>query len=162
MIQEPGTVREVSATCLDLERLCRWGRELGRLAVRHRVFVALDGPLGAGKTTLVQACCDGADVAGPVTSPTFTLVQRYGDAPPVHHVDLYRIGREDELRELGWDDLTAGDGPVFVEWAARAGTRLPDDRWEVRLEIPAGGECRGVHAIAHGRAPALPEIEVGP
>ena len=158
-MHEVGAAREVSATCLDLERFRRWGRALGRLAVRDRVFVALDGPLGAGKTTLVQACCEGAGVSGPVTSPTFTLVQRYGDGAGVHHVDLYRIDREDELRELGWEDLTAGEGAVFVEWAARAGTRLPEDRWEVRLDIPAGGECRGVRAIAVGRAPALPGIE---
>jgi tRNA threonylcarbamoyladenosine biosynthesis protein TsaE len=127
------------------------------VAVRDRVFVTLDGPLGAGKTTLVQACCAGAGVAGPITSPTFALVQRYGE-PPVHHVDLYRIEREEELFELGWSDLTSGDGAVFVEWADRARTLLPKDRWEIRLSIPFGGECRGVEALVHGNAPAIPVI----
>ena len=145
--------------CVDLAGLERWGRALGRIAVHDRVFVALDGPLGAGKTTLVKACCEGAGVPGPVTSPTFTLVQRYGAGPTVHHVDLYRIARDEDLREIGWRDLTAGDGAVFVEWAGRAGTRLPPDRWDVRLDIPGAGACRSVRASALGRAPALPEID---
>ncbi len=148
----------IVAADLGYDELVAWGRGIGPTAVRSRVFVMLDGPLGAGKTTLVRACCEGAGVEGPVTSPTFTLVQRYGSEEPVHHVDLYRVEREDDLRDLGWDDLTAGTGAVFVEWAERAGTRLPADRWEIRLSIPPGGERRGVEAVAHGRAPSIPDL----
>jgi tRNA threonylcarbamoyladenosine biosynthesis protein TsaE len=102
------------------------------------------GPLGAGKTTLVQAACEGAGVAGPVTSPTFTLVHRYGVEHPIYHADLYRIEDPAELPGIGWEDLTAGDAPVFVEWAERAGDRLPLDRWEVRLSIAEAGSVREV------------------
>ncbi|MFV1985911.1 MAG: tRNA (adenosine(37)-N6)-threonylcarbamoyltransferase complex ATPase subunit type 1 TsaE [Gemmatimonadota bacterium] len=149
----------VISACLDYEELVAWGRQIGPTAVGSRVFVTLDGPLGAGKTTLVRACCEGARVDGPVTSPTFTLVQRYGSGEPVHHVDLYRIEDEEDLRELGWDELTGGRGAVFVEWADRAGSRLPADRWEIRLGIPAQSDRRGVEALSHGRAPAIPGIE---
>ena len=147
------------SACLGQEDLVAWGRRIGPAAVGSRVFVTLDGPLGAGKTTLVRACCEGARVEGPVTSPTFTLVQRYGSAEPVHHVDLYRIEHEEDLCELGWDDLTAGRGAVFVEWAERAGSRLPTDRWEIRLSIPEQSDRRGVEAVSRGRAPAIPGIE---
>lgn len=143
--------------CLDEVALERWGRELGAVAAEARVFVALEGPLGAGKTTLVRAACEGAGVAGPVTSPTFALVHRYGGDPPIHHADLYRISGPHELRELGWEDLVAGEAAVFVEWADRAGDALPVDRWHIRLTIPPGGICRGVDARALGDVPPLPD-----
>lgn len=142
---------------LDEAGLRRWGRALGRAARRAPVFVALDGPLGAGKTTLVQAACAELGVTQPVTSPTFTLVNRYeGSRGAVLHADLYRIERPEELVELGWDDLLAGDLPVFVEWAARAGGALPADRWDISLSFGDGGATRVVEARARGGAPPIP------
>lgn len=142
---------------LDEAGLRRWGRALGRATARAPVFVALDGPLGAGKTTLVQAACAELGVSEPVTSPTFTLVNRYrGSEGPVMHVDLYRIEKPEELVELGWDELRVGDVPVFVEWAARAGAALPPDRWEISLSFGDGGATRVVEARARGTAPPIP------
>jgi len=100
---------------MDEATLVRWGRALGAVAARTPVFVALEGPLGSGKTTLVRAACEGAGVADVVTSPTYTLVHRYGSDPPIHHADLYRISARHQLLELGWDDLVAGESTVFVE-----------------------------------------------
>lgn len=143
---------------LDEAALRRWGARLGRAAVREGVFVALDGPLGAGKTSLVQAACRGAGVEEVVTSPTFTLVNRYRTARGhLYHADLYRIEDPEELRELGWEDLVAGGDPVFVEWAEHAGEeRLPPDRWEIRLGIPPGGTTRRIAVRVLGGAPAVP------
>ncbi len=147
----------MSAFVLDESGLADWGRALGAAAARHRAFVALQGPLGAGKTTLVKAACAGAGVGEPVTSPTFTLVHCYaGEAGPVFHVDLYRIADAAELLELGWDDLVSGQAPVFVEWADRAGDALPPDRWDIRLSIPAGGAVRAVEWAVRGDAPPPP------
>jgi len=145
---------------LDERALRGWGRALGVAAARTRAFVALDGPLGAGKTTLVQAACAGLGVSEPVTSPTFTLVNRYR-APGglVYHVDLYRLERPEELVELGWDDLVRGAAPVFVEWAERAAGALPPDRWEVELSIADGGRARVLEARSAGSAPPIPAIE---
>lgn len=144
------------AARLDERALEAWGRAIGAVAVPGRVFVALYGPLGAGKTTLVRAACAGAGLGEPVTSPTFTLVQRYADGAPVYHVDLYRIERASELVELGWDDLESGDNAVFVEWADRAWNRLPPDRWEIRLSFSPGGGARNVEARRKGTAPPIP------
>jgi tRNA threonylcarbamoyladenosine biosynthesis protein TsaE len=145
---------------LDERELMGWGRRLGRIAAEHAVFAALSGPLGAGKTTLVQAACAGAETLEPATSPTFTLVSRYA-APggPIYHVDLYRIRDPGELVELGWDDLASGEHPVWVEWAERAGPFLPADRWDIRLSIPEGGRTRIVTAEPVGRAPRVPDPE---
>jgi len=147
-----------TAVRVALDGLVEWGRRLGQVAARERVFVALSGPLGAGKTTLVKAACEGAGFTGDVTSPTFTLVQRYPAEEPIYHADLYRIDRPEELRELGWDDLTGGQAAVFVEWADKAGEELPADRWDIRLEYADGGETRTVEASVLGSAPAIPAI----
>lgn len=142
---------------LDRAALERWGRRLGARAAAVRAFVALHGPLGAGKTTLVHAACAGAGVREPVTSPTFTLVHEHrAGALEVRHVDLYRIRDPAELDELGWEDLVAGTALVFVEWAERASERLPPDRWEVRLAPGSGPERRRVRVCALGRAPSPP------
>lgn len=141
----------------DEPELVRWGRALGEAAVRHGVFVALHGPLGAGKTRLTQAACAGAGVREAVTSPTYTLVHWYGgERGSVAHADLYRIRDASELPAIGWEELEAHPGAVFVEWAERAGGELPPDRWEIRLGFAAGGARRRVTARALGDAPPLP------
>lgn len=142
---------------LDEDGLRRWGRSLGRALAARPTFVALDGPLGAGKTALVQAACAGLGVPAPATSPTFTLVNRYqGAEGSVLHADLYRIEAPGELVELGWDDLVSADVPVFVEWAARVRDALPPDRWDIALAIADGGASRVVEARVAGEAPPIP------
>lgn len=138
--------------------LRRWAADLGRQAVRSRAFVALYGPLGSGKSTLVRAACRGAGIAGPIPSPTFTLVNRYRlpGGGFVHHVDLYRIESEEDVWELGWEDLLQRGGAVFVEWADRAAALLPDDRWDVHLAFAESPERRRISARARGEASPLP------
>ena len=143
---------------LDEPGLVLWGGMIGETAARDSVFVALHGPLGAGKTRLTQAACAGAGVRETVTSPTYTLVHWYEAAGgTVAHADLYRIGDASELPALGWEELESHAGPVFVEWAERAGEELPPDRWEIRLEFAAGGALRSVTARALGHAPPVPD-----
>ena len=143
---------------LDEAALVRWGRALGETAAREGLFVALYGPLGAGKTRLAQAACAGAGVREAVTSPTYTLVHWYeGAGGPVAHADLYRIRDASELPALGWEELESHAGPVFVEWAERAGEELPPARWEIRLEFACGQTRRAVTARARGGAPAVPK-----
>lgn len=151
----PGLAVEV-----DEPALIAWGRRLGERAVRDRPFIALIGPLGAGKTSLAQAICEGAGVCEPVTSPTFALVHRYASpAGPVYHADLYRIAGPLELLPMGWEELTAGEAPVLVEWADRAGRELPADRWEIRLSIGPDVARRRVEAVSMGDAPPMPTVD---
>ncbi len=144
---------------LDEPDLGAWAAELGRVALEEGIFVALYGPLGAGKTTLVQAACRGAGVNEPVLSPSYTLVHRYRTPRgPVYHADLYRLSAPAELLDIGWEDLLLEDAPVFVEWAERAGADLPPDRWDVRLSIVRDGEARSVEAEAVGHVIPVPEF----
>lgn len=83
--------------------------------------VLLDGPLGAGKTTFVRGLLHALGHEGEVPSPSFAIVQPYEDlAPPVWHVDLYRVSHPSEMEELGLADVLA-EGVLVVEWPGHAG-----------------------------------------
>jgi len=113
--------------------------------------VALRGPLGAGKTAFVRAAVralHGSDEL--VTSPTFVFRQRYPGRPPVEHVDLYRIGRDEELDEIAFDEAFDPQAVVFVEWPERAESRLPASRFEVAI----AGAGDGPRIVRVGRLPS--------
>jgi tRNA threonylcarbamoyladenosine biosynthesis protein TsaE len=125
---------EHGALAMTEDELRDWGRRFGRSA-RAPLVVTLSGDLGAGKTTLVQAICEGYGVAEEVTSPTFALINEYASPrSPVHHVDLYRLDRPDQLDSIGWDELFGGRALVLIEWPERAGDRLPPGRVSLLLQ----------------------------
>jgi tRNA threonylcarbamoyladenosine biosynthesis protein TsaE len=97
--------------------------------------VGLTGDLGAGKTRLVQGAAAALGVAQPVLSPTFMLLREYDGDPPVHHVDAYRLSGPTELEDLGLDEVFASGAVVFVEWADRVASALPDSWLELALHI---------------------------
>lgn len=109
--------------------------------LRPRDLVALEGGLGAGKTTLARAILRAAagDPGLIVPSPTFTLVEVY-ETPhgSFWHFDLYRLEAPEQVFELGWEEARA-DGVALVEWAERLGGLLPHDRLTVRLAIEGEG-----------------------
>jgi tRNA threonylcarbamoyladenosine biosynthesis protein TsaE len=116
---------EQGALAMSEAELRDWGRRFGR-AAHPPLVITITGELGAGKTTHAQAICAGYGVTEEVTSPTFALVHEYG-APrsQVHHLDLYRLDRPDQLDDIGWDELLSAHALVLVEWPERAGNRLP-------------------------------------
>src|ERR1700761_2292478 len=126
-----------------------------RIAAVLRIgdLVALEGDLGAGKTTLARAILQSLGVEEDVPSPTFTLVQEY-ETPrlTVRHFDLYRLEKPSEIAELGLDDALF-DGAALVEWPERAGNLLPDDRLHVALSLNAG--ARHAHLSGPARWSAL-------
>lgn len=109
-------------------------------ALRPGDIIALDGPLGAGKTTFTRALVAALD-GDPalVASPTFTLLNRYDARWPIYHVDAWRLARPDQLAGTGFLELTE-DGIGIVEWAERVAALLPDaGLWSLRLAHAAGG-----------------------
>jgi tRNA threonylcarbamoyladenosine biosynthesis protein TsaE len=142
---------------LDEAELTAWGERIGREA-RTPLILALDGELGAGKSTLARAVAKGAGVTGEIPSPTYNLLFVYEipGGPRVQHLDLYRLERQDAVWEIGWADLGRPDDLVLIEWAENASGLLPEPRWEVALEDADGGARRRVSAVPVGGAPPLP------
>ena len=90
--------------------------------------VVVSGELGAGKTTLIRGACRALGVEGPVTSPTFTIGQRYAGRAPISHLDLYRLDGLDDEDPALLDDYLDPASIGFVEWPAIAAPQLAGRR----------------------------------
>lgn len=141
---------EFRALLADADATEALGRRLGGL-LRPGSIVALIGPLGAGKTTLVRGIAAGLghDDPGRVSSPTFTLIHEYAARLPIVHFDAYRLKRPAEFADLGAAELLAGGNVCLIEWADRVQHLLPRDRLEIRLDHAEGGG-RAVAIAASG------------
>jgi tRNA threonylcarbamoyladenosine biosynthesis protein TsaE len=107
-------------------------------------LVVVQGEVGAGKSTLIRGACRALGVTEPVTSPTFTIGQRYMSGQlPVSHLDLYRLADLEGEDPALLDDYLRPDSVAFVEWPAAGAERLGRPALEVRLEH-LGEERRAV------------------
>jgi tRNA threonylcarbamoyladenosine biosynthesis protein TsaE len=135
-------VKHESRSAQDTERL---GAELAA-TLRPGDVVLLEGELGAGKTTLVRGACRALGVSVPVTSPTFTIGQRYPAPVQVAHVDLYRVENLDNEDPDLLSDYVGADTIALVEWpevAERQLAQLAHVAYRVRL-AHAGGDQRTI------------------
>jgi N-acetylmuramate 1-kinase len=133
---------------VDLVQLDRLAQRIA-LLLKSGDVIALEGPLGAGKTTFARALIARLGGEGEVPSPTFALMQSY--ATPrltVHHCDFYRL-EPSELGELGLDDVLA-DGVMIVEWPERATAWLPADRLDMAMDETALPNLRRIVLTGHG------------
>ncbi len=115
-------------------------RELARLFARlleRGDVVALRGELGTGKTVIVKAIAKALGYDGPVTSPSFTLLNVY-DTPnfPIYHFDFYRIQSEAEAIGIGADEYIMGEGISLIEWPEKIQNLLPPQYYDIHLVIP--------------------------
>jgi tRNA threonylcarbamoyladenosine biosynthesis protein TsaE len=131
-------------------------RDLGRrLAALLRAgdLVILAGPLGAGKTTLVQGIGAGLGVRGPVTSPTFVIARVHpplaGGGPALVHADAYRLGSFGEVDDLDLD-TDVGRAVTVVEWGTGLAEPLAEDRLEITIEPDRDSDVRTVRINGHG------------
>ena len=129
--------------------------QLGAALAKHLpagAVVALNGPLGAGKTRLVQAVAAACGIASAeVTSPTFVFVQEYAGDREIIHMDAFRLADEDEFLSLGPEEYFESGAMVFIEWAERVASCLPSERLEIQLEPVANApEQRLATLTAHG------------
>jgi tRNA threonylcarbamoyladenosine biosynthesis protein TsaE len=128
------------------------GRRLAKL-LRAGDLVILAGPLGAGKTTLVQGIGEGLGVRGPVTSPTFVIARVHpvvsGSGPALVHADAYRLGSIVELDDLDLDTGAAAAVTV-VEWGTGLAEGLAEDRLEISIDPDLVSDVRTVQLNGHG------------
>jgi tRNA threonylcarbamoyladenosine biosynthesis protein TsaE len=135
----------VTSTSPDMTR-----RLAGELALLLRAgdWLALSGPLGAGKTCFVQGLAHGLGIRQVVSSPSFVLAKHYPAAVGLLHVDAYRLTSAEEFWDLGLQEQAEGS-VTAVEWARNIAPALPVERLEVALE-DAGGDRRVIECVAPG------------
>ncbi|MCM1065604.1 MAG: tRNA (adenosine(37)-N6)-threonylcarbamoyltransferase complex ATPase subunit type 1 TsaE [Eubacterium sp.] len=110
------------------------GKRLGQESAPGQIYTLI-GDLGVGKTVFTQGFAAGLGVAGPVNSPTFTILQVYGDGRfPFYHFDVYRIADVEEMDEIGYEDCFYGDGVCLIEWADLIEEILPENCRRVTME----------------------------
>ncbi len=154
---DPVNSRSITLNNLDINATRQMGRQLGQSLASGSVLL-LEGDLGSGKTTLVQAIGEGLNVPEVVDSPTFTLVNEYlGGRLPLYHMDLYRL-QPDAVAQLHpniyWDGVEVEPGIVAIEWAERLPYR-PADYLLIRLN--GDDEHRQINLISVGsfKMPAI-------
>lgn len=126
--------------------MCRSVGETERLAAAFAVqltpgsFVAMTGPLGAGKSVIARAIGAAWGVVDPMPSPTYTIMAVHNARVPIYHMDLYRLGSADELEFAGLRAYFQSDGLCLVEWAERARDAWPNSGWIINIEVGAGDD----------------------
>ena len=118
-------------------------------------LVVLDGPLGAGKTTLAQGIGAGLGIRGDVTSPTFVIARVHpslGTGPALVHADAYRVAGPLEIDDLDLDASVA-DSVTIVEWGRGLVEGLAPDRLDIEISRTVAGESevRQVRITTQGR-----------
>lgn len=122
------------------------GKSLAEQAVPGSVY-CLNGDLGTGKTVFTQGVAAGLGIAGPVNSPTFTILQVYEDGRlPLYHFDVYRIEDPEEMYEVGCEEYFTAGGVCLVEWAELIREMIPEDAVQITIEkdLTKGFEYRRI------------------
>ena len=104
-------------------------------SLNGRTVVALDAPMGAGKTTLVSRIAALLGAEDDVTSPTFAIVNQYEGQRTIYHFDMYRIERIEEGLDFGSEEYLSSGELCLVEWPEKIEALLPDDTMVVKIEI---------------------------
>ncbi|MBQ5924083.1 MAG: tRNA (adenosine(37)-N6)-threonylcarbamoyltransferase complex ATPase subunit type 1 TsaE [Alistipes sp.] len=100
-----------------------------------RTVVALDAPMGAGKTTLVSRIAEYLGSEDDVTSPTFAIVNQYEGRRTIYHFDMYRIDKIEEALDFGSEEYLSSGELCLVEWPEKIEALLPEDTMVVKIEI---------------------------
>lgn len=110
----------------------------------------LRGELGAGKTALAQGIARGLGVEGPVSSPTFVLLQCHQGRLPLHHFDLYRLDSGDALEEAGLSEYIGGESVSVIEWPERCESALPARHLDISITYSDDEDTRVITFTPQG------------
>ncbi len=133
------------------EEMLSLGGKLGRNLFGGAV-IGLEGPMGAGKTTLVRGIANGMSIQDGyvVTSPTFTILQKYPCLDrDLYHLDLYRISGTNDLESTGYRETMGPDSVLVIEWVDREPSALSTQHLLVSMDYD--NEGRGVVFKPRGR-----------
>ena len=122
-----------SFTTKNENETIRLGEKIGCL-LKPGDVIGLFGELGSGKTHMIKGICTALECANEVSSPSFTLINKYKGNFPVYHFDCYRINSETEIFDLGYEEYFYGKGICLIEWAERVTTFLPQEYIGISLK----------------------------
>lgn len=124
----------MTTTCYSLTDLPRIARELLSAYPDSRVF-AFYGKMGAGKTTFIKVLCHELGVADMVQSPSFTIINEYktGAGDSLFHFDFYRIRKDEEVMDIGYEEYFFSGKYCFIEWPEKIEKLLPESIIRVHI-----------------------------
>ncbi len=132
------------------EKTYKLGKVLGQ-RLKQGQIVCLVGDLGSGKTTFAQGVAVGMDVNDYVNSPTYTIVKEYLGRYPFYHMDVYRLGSEEELIDIGFDEYVYdGCGVTLIEWADLIPDALPEHYLWIEIKS-TGKQERMIDMTGNGK-----------
>jgi len=103
-------------------------------------IVALNGPLGAGKTCFTKGIARGLGIEEEITSPSYAIICEYeclvgGEKIPFYHIDAYRLDGNDDFSAIGGEDIMYGNGISVIEWSERIPALIPSGAYRIDFEI---------------------------
>ncbi|MBN2796490.1 MAG: tRNA (adenosine(37)-N6)-threonylcarbamoyltransferase complex ATPase subunit type 1 TsaE [Clostridia bacterium] len=131
----------ITRVCQNESETTAFGKAISEI-LQYGDFIALDGDLGAGKTFLSQVIIKSLGVTDYVTSPSYTIVNEYGN---IYHFDVYRIDDLEEMYEIGYEEYFFSDGICLVEWASMVEELLPEQHYKIKINH---GESFGERIIS--------------
>ena len=128
IIKSPETIRESAKAFVE--------------AMGDSTIFAFYGCMGAGKTTFIKAICEEMGVEDVITSPTFAIVNEYRSATSgelIYHFDFYRIKKQEEVYDMGYEDYIESGAVCFMEWPELIEELLPEDVVKVSIKQQEDG-----------------------
>lgn len=128
IIKSPETIRESAKAFVE--------------AMGDSTIFAFYGSMGAGKTTFIKAICEEMGVEDVITSPTFAIVNEYCSATSgelIYHFDFYRIKKQEEVYDMGYEDYIESGAVCFMEWPELIEELLPEDVVKVSIKQQEDG-----------------------
>jgi tRNA threonylcarbamoyladenosine biosynthesis protein TsaE len=120
----------------SLEEIDAAAQELLSIAKGRKIF-AIQGQMGAGKTTFIHALCEVMGVVDNISSPTFSIINQYatGASEIIYHMDLYRLKDEEEAVNSGVEDCLLSGNTCLVEWPEKAWGIFPEQCLHLLIEL---------------------------
>lgn len=127
-------------TIKSLDDICSAAKSFVAEMGNNTVF-AFRGAMGAGKTTFIKAVCEVLGVEDVINSPTFAIVNEYrsDSGELIYHFDFYRINKQEEVFDFGYEDYFYSGSLCFVEWPEKIEELLPSDTVNVVIDVMEDG-----------------------
>ena len=127
--------RQTSIEISSLAELPTAVKTLLDFADNEKIFLFY-GQMGAGKTTFIKALCKGLGIIEPVTSPTFSIVNEYsGSNAKIYHFDFYRLKKQDEALDMGYEEYFYSNQYCFIEWPEKIPDLLPLHYIKINISV---------------------------